>query len=88
METNAFDVIANFGFAYQFGMGIAALGVAVGLGMLIGKAMESMGRQPEAINDIRGAMIVGAAFVEGIIFFVLISPFILAFASALLPLGE
>jgi len=47
------------------GAGMAALGAGMGIGRIAGSSVESMARQPEASNDIRGAMILTAAFVEG-----------------------
>jgi F-type H+-transporting ATPase subunit c len=47
------------------GAGLAALGAGVGIGQIGGKAMEAIARQPESTGDIRGAMIVAAALVEG-----------------------
>ena len=39
-------------------MGLAALGISIAQGILGGKAMESMGKQPEAIGGIRTSMAV------------------------------
>jgi F-type H+-transporting ATPase subunit c len=47
------------------GCGLAALGAGIGIGMIGGKAMEGIARQPEASGEIRGAMIIMAALVEG-----------------------
>jgi F-type H+-transporting ATPase subunit c len=47
------------------GCGLAALGAGIGLGMIGGKAVEGIARQPEATSEIRGAMIIVAALVEG-----------------------
>lgn len=47
------------------GAGLAVIGAGIGIGMVGGKAMEAIARQPEASGDIRGAMILMAAFVEG-----------------------
>ena len=45
-------------------MGLLAAGIGIGM---IGKAAtESIARQPEAAGDIRGAMILTAAFIEGV----------------------
>lgn len=46
------------------GIGIAALGVAIGLGMIGGNAMQGMARQPEAIGKLQTAMLIAFAFVE------------------------
>jgi len=47
------------------GAGLAVIGAGIGLGQIGGKAVEAMARQPEASGDIRGAMILMAAFMEG-----------------------
>lgn len=48
------------------GAGIVALGAGIGIGMIGKGATESIARQPEASGDIRGAMILTAAFIEGV----------------------
>ena len=55
-----------------FGAGIVLLGAGLGIGKIGAAAVESMARQPEVAGDIRGAMIVAAALVEGATFFALI----------------
>ena len=47
------------------GLALSALAAAIGIGHIGGKAMEAIARQPEAANDIRGNMILMAAFIEG-----------------------
>ncbi|MCF8281967.1 MAG: ATP synthase F0 subunit C [Bacteroidales bacterium] len=47
------------------GMGLAVIGAGIGIGMIGGKAMEAIARQPEAVGDIRANMILTAALVEG-----------------------
>ena len=54
------------------GVGIAAIGSALGLGKAIGSAMEAMGRQPEAIPQIQIAMIIGCAFIEALTMYALL----------------
>ena len=51
---------------------IAAIGAGLGIGNIGKGAMESIGRQPEAVGDIRSNMIVAAALIEGATFFALI----------------
>ncbi|PZR52053.1 ATP synthase F0 subunit C [Xylanimonas oleitrophica] len=46
------------------GYGIAALGPGIGLGILIGKTVEGMARQPEVAGQLRTTMLIGLAFVE------------------------
>jgi len=48
------------------GAGLAAIGAGIGIGLIGGKAAEAISRQPQANNEIRGAMILTAAFVEGV----------------------
>jgi F-type H+-transporting ATPase subunit c len=54
------------------GAGIVLLGAGFGIGKIGAAAVESMARQPEVAGDIRGAMIVAAALIEGATFFALI----------------
>lgn len=54
------------------GAGLAALGAGVGVGRIGGSALESIARQPEAINDIRSNMILAAALVEGVALFAVV----------------
>ena len=54
------------------GAGIAAVGAGLGIGRIGGQAMDAMARQREMIGDLRCAMIVAAALVEGVAFFAVI----------------
>ncbi|HHL71513.1 MAG TPA: ATP synthase F0 subunit C [Bacteroidetes bacterium] len=44
----------------------AVIGAALGIGKLASAAMDGIARQPEASGDIRGAMILTAAMIEGV----------------------
>ena len=48
------------------GMGLAIIGAGIGIGRIGGQAVEAIARQPEASGDIRGAMILTAALIEGV----------------------
>jgi len=66
---------ANVGIGYGIaglGAGLAAVGAGIGIGRIGGSALESIARQPEAINDIRSNMILTAALVEGAAFFAMV----------------
>lgn len=52
------------GHVFGLGIGLAALGVAIGLGLIGYSAMQGMSRQPEAIGKIQTAMLIALAFVE------------------------
>lgn len=54
------------------GAGLACLGAGIGIGRLASSSVESMARQPEASGDIRGAMILTAAFIEGVCLFAVV----------------
>lgn len=59
------------------GIGMAALGVAIGLGLIGFSAMQGMSRQPEAIGKIQTAMLIALAFVELVFLLtVFVTPFI------------
>lgn len=58
------------------GYGLATLGPGIGLGILIGRAVESMARQPEAAGMVRTTMFIGIAVVEALA----LLAFVLAFA--------
>lgn len=66
----AADAVAKFGAA--IGGGIAAIGAGIGIGRIGGNAMDAMARQPEKIGELRSAMIIAAALVEGVAFFAVI----------------
>jgi F-type H+-transporting ATPase subunit c len=61
------------------GAGLAAVGAALGIGRIGGSALESIARQPEAVNDIRANMILTAALVEGAAFFAMVVGLLVVF---------
>jgi len=60
-------------------MGIGGIGPAIGIGMLVGKAMEALGRNPEARAAIQTNMILGVAFAEAIGIYALLTALVIAF---------
>jgi F-type H+-transporting ATPase subunit c len=65
--TAASDSIGLILAASAIGAAIAALGGALpslGQGMAVAKAVEAIGRQPEATGQIRSTMIIGCAIAE------------------------
>ena len=46
--------------------GLAAIGPGIGIGYLVGKAVEAMARQPEAAGMVRTTMFLGIAFTEAL----------------------
>ena len=51
--------------AGAIGAGIAAIAAAIGIGKIGSSAMEAIARQPESAGNIRSAMIIIGALVEG-----------------------
>ncbi len=67
--------IGSIGSGLVYGLG--AIGPGIGLGYLIGKAIESMARQPEAAGLVRTTMFLGIAFVEALALFGFVLSFLL-----------
>ncbi len=65
-----------------FGAGLIVFGAALGIGRLATGALEGMARQPELSGDLRTAMIIAAALIEGFTFFALVVTFMLATKTA------
>ena len=59
-------------------IGLGALGPGIGIGMGLSKAMEAIGRNPEASGTLFLPMIIGLAFAEAIAIDALIIAFLLA----------
>jgi F-type H+-transporting ATPase subunit c len=73
----------NFAFlAAGIGAGITVIGAGYGIGKLAAAALESIARQPEASGNIRGAMIIAAALIEGIALFAEVICILLAIKQA------
>jgi F-type H+-transporting ATPase subunit c len=70
------DKAALFNLAYPIGLGMAAIGAGLGLGKAVSGALEAISRQPEATPQIARNMIIGAAMIEALAIYALISPFI------------
>lgn len=66
------DYHSALGIGLPIGLGIASLGVAMALGRAVTGAMESLGRQPEAMTKILIVMLTGCAFIEAIAIYMLV----------------
>jgi F-type H+-transporting ATPase subunit c len=53
-------------------IGLGAIGPGIGIGLLVGKALEALGRNPEAEPAVRTNMILGIAFAEAIAIYALV----------------
>ena len=48
------------------GYGLAAIGPGIGIGIIVGKTVEGMARQPEMAGTLRTTMFLGIAFTEAL----------------------
>ncbi|MCH7552348.1 ATP synthase F0 subunit C [Patescibacteria group bacterium] len=65
--------------AAAIAIGLGALGPGLAIGILGGKAMEAIGRNPEAAQKIQTAMILAIAFAEAIAIYALVVALIIKF---------
>ncbi len=61
------------------GYGLAAIGPGIGIGILVSRALEAIGRNPEASGQIQTTMFIGIAFTEALAIFALVVGFIIMF---------
>ena len=69
----------NQSMAAAVAIGVGAIGPGIAIGMLAGKAMEAIGRNPEAEGKIRTNMILAIAFAEAIAIYALVVALIIKF---------
>lgn len=65
--------------AAALAIGLGSLGPGLGIGILASKAMEAIGRNPEAAPKIQTAMILAIAFAEAIAIYALVVALIVKF---------
>ena len=67
----------TLGMALAVGLGV--IGPGIGLGLLVGRALEAIGRNPEASGKIQATMFIGIAVTDALAIFALIIGFIIKF---------
>jgi F-type H+-transporting ATPase subunit c len=67
-----------------FALAIAAFGGALGQGRAVASATEAIARNPGAVGEIRGVLILGLVLIESLVIYVLLVTLILFF---ILPFG-
>lgn len=70
--------INNIAMALAIGLGV--IGPGIGLGLIGSRAVEAVGRNPEAENKIRNLMILAMGLVEALAIFALLIAIIIKFA--------
>ncbi|RMI31644.1 ATP synthase F0 subunit C [Nocardia stercoris] len=58
------------------GYGLAAIGPGIGIGIVVGKAIEGIARQPELAGQLRTNMFLGIAFTEALALIGIVAGFI------------
>jgi F-type H+-transporting ATPase subunit c len=58
------------------GYGLAAIGPGIGIGIVVGKTIEGMARQPEMAGQLRTTMFLGIAFTEALALIGIVTGFI------------
>ncbi len=61
--------------AKAIAIGVGAIGPGIGIGMIGAKAMESIGRNPEATGKILVPMLIASAFAEAVAIYALVIAF-------------
>jgi F-type H+-transporting ATPase subunit c len=74
METESAQLIAM-----AIAAGVGVLGPAIGIGMIGGKAMDAIGRNPEASGKIVSNMILAIVFAEALGILAIVVSFIIRF---------
>ena len=75
----ASDPTGDKAMAAGIAIGLAAAGGAVAMGIAIGKAEESIARQPEVKGDVRTTLMLGLVFIETAIIYALIVAILVVF---------
>lgn len=70
------NLAAVFGSIATVGYGLAAIGPGIGVGIVVGKTVESIARQPEMAGRLQSTMFLGIAFTEALALIGLVTPFI------------
>lgn len=74
MDSEGLKLIAS-----ALAIGIGAIGPGIGIGLIGGRALEAMGRNPEAESSIRTTMILAIAFAEAVAIYALVISLIIKF---------
>ncbi len=67
-ETQLVDIAQLSGNIATVGYGLAAIGPGIGIGIVVGKTVEAVARQPELAGKLQVLMYIGIAFTEALAF--------------------
>jgi len=71
------EAVKALGMALVVAIGV--IGPSLGIGHLVGKALEAIGRNPDASGKITTTMFIGVAFTEALAIFAVVVGFIIKF---------
>lgn len=60
-------------------IGLGAFGPGIGIGLLVSKGLEAIGRNPDAASKIQTNMVLGIAFAEAIAIYALVVALLIKF---------
>jgi F-type H+-transporting ATPase subunit c len=75
MEKEIFQAVGA-----AFVMAVGSIAPALAIGRMAAKALEAIGRNPEAAGKIQGPMIIAVAFAEAIAIYALVVALVIKFA--------
>ena len=67
-------------FAMAIAAGLGVIGPAIAIGLMASRALEAIGRNPEAAGKIQNAMILAIVFAEALGIFAIVVAFVIKFA--------
>ena len=72
---------SGMGLGAGIGAGLAVIGAGLGIGNIGSRAGESIARQPEAAENIRGNALILSALIEGVSLFAVVVTLLLALSA-------
>jgi len=76
METEAVNAVVSFApVGKGLAIGLSAVGAGIGIGLIGGRAMEAIGRNPEATGKVLVPMLIASAFAEAVAIYGLVIAF-------------
>ena len=76
METGVVNAVVSFApVGKGLAIGLSAVGAGIGIGLIGGRAMEAIGRNPEATGKVLVPMLIASAFAEAVAIYGLVIAF-------------
>jgi F-type H+-transporting ATPase subunit c len=76
MEKEVVDAVVSFApVGKGLAIGLSAVGAGIGIGLIGGRAMEAIGRNPEATGKVLVPMLIASAFAEAVAIYGLVIAF-------------